>query len=112
MSWWIPALSFAGALLGAGIPAWSARKARRQEARVEWRSRLDQAIGLVTSESEEEQLIGDELLADLINSDLGSDSDRALASRVAEIRVRGEVDPPDSVDAFGSVSDTGTEEER
>src|SRR4051794_10952216 len=93
MSWWIPALAFVGALLGAGVPAWSGWRTRQQDARSEWRTRLDKAVELVTSDAEAQRQIGDELLSDLIASDLGNESDRALARRVAEIRVRQQLAP-------------------
>lgn len=88
MSWLVPVLSFLGALVGAAIPAWVALRGLRQDARSEWRQRLDQAIELVTSDGDNERQIGDELLTDLVESDLGTDADRALAERVARIRVR------------------------
>ncbi|MGH3347442.1 MAG: hypothetical protein ACRDO4_10715 [Nocardioides sp.] len=93
-------------------PAWSAWRSRRQDARSEWRTRLDKAIELVTSDSEAERQIGDELLSDLIASDLGNDSDRDLARRVAEIRVHQELSvTPLAVDAVETVGDTGDDEE-
>ena len=50
-------------------------------------ARLDAAIELVTADTPVERQIGDELLADLIESDLGSDEDRTLARRIARIRL-------------------------
>lgn len=88
MTWWVPVLAFAGGLLGAAIPAWVNLRGQRQAGRGEWRERLDQAIELVSSHDDNERQIGDELLADLIGSDLGSSTDRELARRVAQIRVR------------------------
>ncbi len=112
MSWWIPVLSFAGALLGAGAPAWSSWRRRQQDGRSEWRTRLDKAVQLVTADAEAEREIGDELLSDLIASDLGNDSDRALARRVAEIRVRQKLASKTRVvDAIEPVVDTGDEED-
>jgi hypothetical protein len=87
MTWWVPVLSFAGALVGAGAAGWVAVRGQHQDARGEWRQRLDRAIDLVTAATRVEQQIGDELLADLIDSDLGSDQDRALARRIARIRL-------------------------
>lgn len=87
MTWLVPLLSFAGALVGAAGAAWVALRGQRQDARGEWRQRLDQAIALVTAATPAEQQIGDELLADLIESDLGSDEDRELARRIARIRL-------------------------
>ena len=87
MTWWVPVLSFLGALAGAGAAAWVALRGQHQDARGEWRLRLDRAIDLVTAPSQVEQQIGDELLADLIESDLGSDEDRGLARRIARIRL-------------------------
>jgi hypothetical protein len=78
---------FLGALAGAGLAAWVTLRGQHQDARGEWRQRLDRAIELVTSETDVRQQIGDELLADLIESDLGSRDDRALARRVALIRL-------------------------
>jgi len=87
MTWWVPVLSFVGALLGAGAAAWVALRSQTQDAREEWSHRLDQAIELVTASTDVERQIGDELLADLIESDLGSDQDRTLARRIARIRL-------------------------
>lgn len=87
MTWLVPLLSFAGALVGAAAAAWVALRGQRQDARGEWRARLDRAIALVTSDEEVRQQIGDELLADLIRSDLGSDEDRELARSIARIRL-------------------------
>lgn len=87
MTWLVPLLSFAGAVVGGGFAAWVALRGQRQDARGEWRQRLDQAIGLLTADSPDRQQIGDELLADLIDSDLGSDEDRELARRIARIRL-------------------------
>jgi len=87
MTWWVPVLSFLGALAGAAAAAWVALRGQHQDARGEWRLRLDRAIDLVTAPSQVEQQIGDELLADLIESDLGSEEDRGLARRIARIRL-------------------------
>jgi hypothetical protein len=87
MTWWVPVLSFIGALAGAGTAGWVALRGQTQDARGEWRRRLDAAIELVTAGTSVERQIGDELLADLIESDLGSDEDRALARRIARIRL-------------------------
>lgn len=87
VTWLVPFLSFAGAVVGGGAAAWVALRGQRQDARGEWRQRLDQAIALVTASTITEQQIGDELLADLIESDLGSDEDRELARRIARIRL-------------------------
>ena len=83
----MPVLSFVGALVGAGTAAWVALRGQHQDARGEWRLRLDRAIDLVTAPTDVERQIGDELLADLIESDLGSDEDRGLARRIARIRL-------------------------
>lgn len=95
MAWVTAALSFLGGLLGAGIPALVALRRLRQDARGEWRQRLDQAIALITADAAEKQRIGEELLADLFGSDLGSASDRALARRVARVRVLVDNPAPD-----------------
>ena len=87
MTWLVPLFSFLGALVGAGAAAWVALRGQRQDARGEWRLRLDRAIDLLTSDETVEQQIGDELLADLIDSDLGSQEDRALALRIARLRL-------------------------
>lgn len=87
MTWWVPVLSFAGAVVGAGAAGWVAVRGQHQDARGEWRQRLDRAIDLVTAPTRVEQQIGDELLADLIDSDLGSTQDRALARRIARLRL-------------------------
>jgi hypothetical protein len=87
MTWWVPVLSFAGALVGALAAGWVALRGQHQDARGEWRQRLDRAIDLVTAHTQVEQQIGDELLADLIESDLGSEEDRGLALRIARIRL-------------------------
>ena len=87
MTWWVPVLSFVGALAGAATAAWVALRGQHQDARGEWRLRLDRAIDLVTAPTLVEQQIGDELLADLIESDLGSEEDRGLARRIARIRL-------------------------
>ncbi|GIL35635.1 hypothetical protein [Phycicoccus sp. DTK01] len=116
MTWLVPLLSFAGALVGAAGAAWVALRGQRQDARGEWRQRLDQAIALVTAETEAEQQIGDELLADLIESDLGSDEDRELARRIARIRLGQQIDEgttgSEEVDlALPARDDGGTEQE-
>ncbi len=95
MTWLIPLLSFLGALLGAGAAAWVALRGQHQDARGEWRQRLDRAIDLITTGSEAGQQIGDELLADLIDSDLGSEDDRGLARRIARIRLGQQLMDPD-----------------
>ncbi|MFL6167266.1 MAG: hypothetical protein ACJ711_11270 [Ornithinibacter sp.] len=87
MTWWVPVLSFIGALAGAGAAGWVALRGQTQDARGEWRRRLDAAIDLVTADTPVERQIGDELLADLIESDLGSEEDRTLARRIARIRL-------------------------
>jgi hypothetical protein len=87
MTWWVPVLSFVGGLLGAGAAGWVALRGQHQDARGEWRQRLDRAIDLVTASTDVERQIGDELLADLIESDLGSEEDRTLARRIARIRL-------------------------
>lgn len=48
---------------------------------------MDRAIECVTSDERARQRIGRELLTDLIDSDLGSDQDRRLASRLALVQV-------------------------
>ena len=87
MTWWVPVLSFIGGLAGAGAASWVALRGQTQDARGEWRRRLDAAIELVTADTRVERQIGDELLADLIESDLGSEEDRTLARRIARIRL-------------------------
>ncbi len=87
MTWWVPVLSFVGGLVGAGTAGWVALRGQHQDAREEWGQRLDRAIELVTASTDVERQIGDELLADLIESDLGSAKDRALARRIARIRL-------------------------
>lgn len=114
MTWLVLLLSFAGGVVGAAGAAWVALRGQRQDARGEWRQRLDQAIALLTADTTAEQQIGDELLADLIESDLGSDEDRELARRIARIRlgqqitqgVRGE-----EVDLSLAPGDNGGEQE-
>ncbi|HET7388213.1 MAG TPA: hypothetical protein VFJ19_16285 [Nocardioidaceae bacterium] len=55
---------------------------------------------------------GDELLSDLIASDLGNNSDRALARRVAEVRVRQQlVESSHALDSDDAAVDTGKDEE-
>lgn len=80
-------LAFLGALVGAGVPAIIAVRRLRQDARGEWRQRLDQAMALYLSDTADKRQVGAELLADLFDSDLGSPADRALARRLAQIRV-------------------------
>lgn len=87
MNWWTGVLSFLGGLLGAGIPALVALRRMRQDARSEWRQRLDQALALYLSDASDKRRIGAELLADLFDSDLGSRTDRALARRIARVRL-------------------------
>jgi hypothetical protein len=103
MNWWVAVLSFLGALLGAGIPAWVNLRHQRQTARTEWRERFEQALTLATSASVAERILGDELLADLISSDLGSPSDRRLARKVSSRLV--ELRAPPAVDPSAPVSD-------
>lgn len=114
-TWWVAALAFLGALLGAAIPAWVALRGQGQDARSEWRQRLDQAIDLATSDADTQQQIGDELLADLIESDLGSEGDRDLARRVALIRVRQQLHANGGedlvVDRQAPISDNETNEQ-
>lgn len=82
-------LAFLGALLGAAIPGAIALRGQRQAARTEWRQRLDQAITALTSEDLTNREIGRELLAELIESDLGSDEDRELARRISRAALTG-----------------------
>lgn len=91
MTWLVPLLAFFGGLVGAGLAAWVAVRGQHQDARGEWRQRLDRAIDMLTSTDDVRQQIGDELLADLIESDLGSDADRELARRLGHIRVGAQV---------------------
>lgn len=102
--WWVAVFSFVGALVGAGIPAAVAVRGQRQSARSEWRQRFDRAIDLATGDNPEQRHIGDELVAELMESDLGSEADRDLAKRVGKIRVQAE---GTSVDAGAGVSDNG-----
>ncbi|MBO1756053.1 hypothetical protein [Allobranchiibius sp. CTAmp26] len=76
-------LAFIGALLGAGIPALIALRGQHQQARTEWSHRLDRAIHALSSPDPEVRDVGKELLASLIESDLGSAADRELARRIA-----------------------------
>ena len=94
MTWWVPVLSFVGALVGAGAAGWVALRGQHQDARGEWRQRLDRAIDLVTASTDVERQIGDELLADLIESDLGSEQDRTLARRIARLRLGQQLGEP------------------
>lgn len=93
-------VSFIGALLGAGVPSCFVWRGQRQSGRVEWRTRLDRAIDLITAPQENVRQIGDELLADLLESDLGSDSDRDLAQRISRLSI-------DAVDEASRAGDTG-----
>lgn len=87
MTWLSGFLAFLGALIGAGVPAVVAIRQLRQDARGEWRQRLDQALDLYLSDAADKQQMGAELLADLFDSDLGSPTDRALARRLAQVRL-------------------------
>lgn len=110
MSEWVtPALAFLGALVGAGVPAWVAVRGQRQAARSEWRERFDRALENLTSHEVAQQLIGDELLADLINSDLGSEGDRDLARRIGRLSLRQAVTGL-SVDSATDSSDNGEDD--
>lgn len=115
MTWWVPVLSFVGALVGAGAAAWVALRGQHQDAREEWGHRLDQAIELVTASTDVQRQIGDELLADLIESDLGSEKDRALARRIARIRLGQQLGQrgsgSTSVDLAVLPGDNGSDEE-
>lgn len=113
LSWLVPAvLAFLGALVGGAIAAGIALRGQHQDARVEWRARLDRAIDLTASDSRTQQQIGDVLLTDLVNSDLGSPADRDLARRVAQIRVTAELDQDDSMDQPGQIEHNGSEDEQ
>ncbi|NHA68799.1 hypothetical protein [Phycicoccus flavus] len=112
MDWVVAVLAFAGALAGSGGAAWVALRGQRQQGRGEWRQRLDEAIALVTADDPAKQQIGDELLADLIGSDLGSDDDRDLARRIARIRLGDELShrergDGEEVDLTGPPGDNG-----
>ena len=100
--WLSVGLTFIAALLGAGIPAVVGLRAQRRSDRKEWRERFDAALALVTHEQELQRQIGEELLADLIRSDLGTGSDRDLAQRVATVVVV-------RVDAESVEGDTGSQ---
>lgn len=86
-------VSFIGALLGAGVPSYFVWRGQRQGGRVEWRTRLDRAIDLLAAAERPARLVGRELLADLLASDLGSESDRDLARRISRLSFV-EVDRP------------------
>lgn len=62
---------------------------QHQQARTEWSQRRDRAISALTSASPLSRDIGQELLADLIRSDLGSVADRDLARRLSRVAVTG-----------------------
>lgn len=106
MTWWVVAASFAGAVLGATVPAWVNLRGQHQQARTEWNQRLDSAIAALTSDSAVTREIGQELLADLIRSDLGSAADRDLARRVSRVAVTG-----GSVDEAASLRDNEADEQ-
>jgi hypothetical protein len=89
MSWLTAGLAFLGALIGAAPSSWLTLRGQRQNARTEWRQRLDQALALSTSDVEEQRELGDELLTDLVDSDLGSPSDCDLALRLSVMRILG-----------------------
>jgi hypothetical protein len=80
-------VSFVGAIVGAAIPAVVLLRGQYQQARIEWSQRLDRAITALTAESPLARDIGQELLADLIRSDLGSTADRGLAKRLSRTAV-------------------------
>lgn len=106
MTWLAVLASFLGAGIGAAIPAWVAVREQKQQARTEWRQRLDRAIGALLSDSATSQAIGQELLADLITSDLGSPDDLDLAERISRAALTG-----GAVDAPDSPRDNGTNEQ-
>lgn len=89
MTWWVALASFAGAVVGATVPALVSLRGQHQEARTEWSQRLNRAISALTSPSPLSRDIGRELLADLIRSDLGSVADRDLARRLSRVAVTG-----------------------
>lgn len=98
MTAWLVLASFVGAGVGAALGALISLRGRRQQARIEWRQRLDQAITALTSDSPLARDIGQDLLTDLIRSDLGSDTDRDLAKRLSRTAViAGRVDDSEQV---------------
>ncbi len=110
MTWWVVLASFLGAVIGAAIPAMVTLRGQHQQARIEWSQRLDRAIAALTAGSPIAREIGKELLADLIDSDLGNARDRDLAYRIARIDLNSR-----HMDATASMRDNeheGSEEDR
>lgn len=99
--------AFLGGLIGGGIiPAVIALRGQRQDARTEWRQRLDRAVEALVASEGRSQDIGRELLADLINSDLGSPADRELARRISRATLTGGL-----VDEAAPLDDNGSKEQ-
>lgn len=106
MTWWVAVASFVGAVVGATVPALVNLRGQHQQARTEWSQRLDRAISALTSPSPLSRDIGQELLADLIRSGLGSAQDRDLAQRLSRVAVTG-----GTVDGAERLRDNGSDEQ-
>lgn len=104
MTIWVALASFFGAVLGATVPALVNLRGQHQEARTEWSQRLGRVMSALASDDQTTREIGKEMLADLIESNLGSDQDRELARRIARIDLSHR-----HVDAAAPVSDNGRE---
>ncbi|MDE9364649.1 hypothetical protein PZ938_03445 [Luteipulveratus sp. YIM 133132] len=89
-SGWVSAIAaFAGGLVGAALSAWVALRGQRQTEREEWYRRFLAAVDQLTSPSPERHTIGETMLTELVDSDLGTPEERALARRV----LRGQLEP-------------------
>lgn len=91
MTAWSVALSFLGALIGSGVAAWAAVRTASGNSRAEWSRRLTEAITCLAGNAEQRE-IGKELLAALVESNLGSAADRELARRLSRIAALGAVE--------------------
>ena len=87
---WVSAgAAFVGGLVGAGLSAWVALRGQRQTGRAEWYRRFEAAVEQLTAASPERHRIGEDMLSELVDSDLGTPHERELARRI----LRGQLEP-------------------
>ncbi|WP_157063554.1 hypothetical protein [Luteipulveratus mongoliensis] len=87
--WFAAAAAFIGGLTGAGLSTWVALRGQRQTEREEWYRRFLAAVEQLTDPSPDRHRIGEDMLAELVESDLGTPEERALAERI----LRGQLEP-------------------
>ena len=90
MSLWLSAavsvagalLAFVGARLGVRAELVSIRQRERQGRREEWGRRFATALSLLADSSDRRQVIGKELISELLHSELATSSEKRLTRRI------------------------------